>query len=171
MQELNDEERIAIRLLTNQGRQPDRRRPGPHAELSARNVKRLDWSNEPSVSRRTRALLAFQAIDRNREWVVGGDLVVAVGTDDQQRSRIGIRENRVQQFERRSIDPLQVVEKDDEWMLGPGKGSDEAAEHVSKPVLRLDGLQRNGRSLFADDELNLRNDGRNDPAIRAKRSA
>jgi len=100
--------------------------------------------------------------------VIGGDLVVAVGADDEQRSGIGIRENRVQQFERCSIGPLQVVEKDDEWMPGPSKGPDEAAEHVAKSVLRFDGLQRNRRRLFADDEFDLRNDGRNDTTIGAK---
>ena len=167
LQELNDEKRVAIRLLANQGRQP--------RDVGLVRTQRVrEERQESRLVKRTQretaheSIVALQAIDRRRERVIRGDLVIAVGADDKQRSRIGIREHRVQQFERRSVGPLQVVEKDDEWMLGPGKGPDEAAEHVAKAVLRFDRLQRNGRRLFADDEFDLRNDGRDDPTIRAK---
>ena len=49
------------------------------------------------------------------------DLAVAVRADQQQRLDLAVGQQRLQQVERRTVGPLQVIQKDDERMLPPGQ--------------------------------------------------
>src|SRR5437879_3642341 len=85
----------------------------------------------------------------------GTDLVVAVGTYQEEIPRIGVRDEVLEELEARGIYPLEVVEKDRNGVLLAGKHGGELPEHHAEAVLRLGkGQLRDGR-LPTDDELDL----------------
>ena len=89
----------------------------------------------------------------------GTDLVVPVGPDQQQVPHLRIGHQVLQQFQRRRIQPLQIVEEQRERVLRPGERAEEAPEHHLEAVLRILRRQvRDGR-LFPDDELQFRDRG------------
>ena len=55
------------------------------------------------------------------------------------------------QMQRRGVQPLQVVEKQDERMLRTGKNAEEAPENGIEAVLRVLGRHFRDRRLFADE--------------------
>ena len=68
----------------------------------------------------------------------------------------GTRQQGVQQVERGGVDPLKVVQKNDEGMFLLGDGADEALKNVAEPVLGLGRIERRRFGLFAEDQLDLR---------------
>lgn len=72
------------------------------------------------------------------EQVLGVDLVVAVGADEQQVTDVRIGDDQLEQAERGRIGPLQVVEEDDQRVLFLAEHVAEVAEHLVEAVLVLD---------------------------------
>ena len=60
--------------------------------------------------------------------MVGIDLVVPVGTDQQQMTHRFLGQQIFEQIERRRIQPLQIIEEQDERMFGSREHADELPE-------------------------------------------
>ncbi len=99
--------------------------------------------------------LRFQVFKGFHERVRGIHLVVAVGTDEQQVSRLLIGHEQLEQFERRDVRPLHVVNKKYERMLRLGEGADKLQKCAVESVLRFGWRQLGGHWLFADDEFQI----------------
>jgi hypothetical protein len=86
------------------------------------------------------------------------DLVVAVGPDQQQVPHLRVREQVLEEVERRSIQPLQIVEEQGERVLLPCEYAEKPAENHLKSVLRV--LQRQVRNqwLSSDHQLQRGNE-------------
>src|SRR5580704_12436084 len=71
-----------------------------------------------------------------------------------------------EQIERRRVKPLQIIEKQCQWMLRSREHTEEAPEHQVKAALRV--LWRHVRDLwlFSDDERQLRNQVRDQAPVR-----
>src|SRR6266849_1877343 len=101
--------------------------------------------------------------------VRGTDLIVPVGPDQQQVPHFRVRDQMLEEVERRCIEPMQIVEEQRERVLRPGERADEPAEHQLEAILRIARRQVwNGR-LFPDDELQLRDQADDQLAVRLDR--
>src|ERR1700693_2881104 len=65
----------------------------------------------------------------SQKWVPGADLIVPVRTDQQQGPHLSVRDQVLEQVERRSIQPLQIVEKQRQRVLLPREDAEEASEN------------------------------------------
>ena len=113
----------------------------------------------------------LDALERLRQRVSLSDLVVAIGADDEKVPDIRVREDMLEKLEGRRVDPLQVIEEERERVVLRGDGAEEAPEHHLESVLRLFRGELRHRRLFADDELDLRNDVRNELPMRPERAS
>src|SRR5882757_7785681 len=75
----------------------------------------------------------------------------------------------VEEVERRSIQPLQIVQEQGERVLLAREHSQEAPEHHLEAVLRVLQRQVRDRRLFSDHELQLGNEVDDELTIRAQR--
>ena len=89
------------------------------------------------------------------ERVVVGDLVGAKGAEQQHVARARRGQEGAQQVEARHVDPLQVVEEDQQRRLGARGGLQEAREDELEAVLRLQGAQAGHRRLLAEQQAQL----------------
>src|SRR6202030_195275 len=101
--------------------------------------------------------------------VRGRDLVVPKGADQQQVVHIRLRQQILEQIERRRVQPLQIVEEQHQRMFRPGEDAEEPAEHQLEPALRLLRRQLRDGRLDPDDELHLRDEADDKLAVRADR--
>ena len=132
-QELTDEERIAARLGRDEpceaadplGRRVERVRQ----ELGdIRGCQRL----EPQVFGRRRGTDGRKGPG---EGMRGVDLVVAVGADQEEVTNLRRCGEPFDQLDRTGVEPLDVVEEQDQRLFGPGEDREEALEDPVEPVL------------------------------------
>ncbi len=97
-------------------------------------------------------------LQRPHERVRRADLVVAVGSDQQQVPYIRIGNQVLQEPKSSRVQPLQIVEEQRERVLRPGERTEEAPEHQLEAVPRVLRRQVWNRRLFPDDELDLRDE-------------
>ena len=107
-----------------------------------------------------------QRIQRQHERVRRADFVVAIGSDQQQVACLTPANQVLDESKGRGVDPLQVVEKQHQRVLGLGEHLEERAKHHLKAVARVLRWQVRDRRLFADHELQLRNETRDELAVR-----
>src|ERR1700740_1287617 len=86
------------------------------------------------------------------------DFVVAIGPDQHQVPQIGIGKQVLQEFKSCPVQPLQIVEKQRERVLRPGKYSEESTEYQLEPVPRILRRQVRDRRLLSDDKFPLRDE-------------
>src|SRR6195952_5887501 len=86
------------------------------------------------------------------------DLVVPKCADKEQMLRIGPDQKVLDQIECRRVQPLQIIEKKRQWVLGSCKDADETTEHALEPVLRLHRRKVENWWLVADDQSQLRDE-------------
>ena len=98
----------------------------------------------------------------------GGDLIVAVGTDQQEVAHLGIGHEMLDQIEGRRIQPLQIVEEQRQRMLRTGEHAEETPEHQLEAILAILRRQIGHRRLLADDEGQLRDQIDHELAVRAE---
>ena len=96
----------------------------------------------------------------------GADLVVPIGADQQQVPHLRLRDQMLEQFERRRVQPLQIVEEQRQRMLRPGEHAEEPPEHQLETVLRVLRREVGHRRLLADDERELGNQIDHELAVR-----
>src|SRR5258707_3053620 len=76
-----------------------------------------------------------------------------------------------EQVERRTVQPLQIVQEQCERVFLSREDAEEAAEYHLEAVLRLLRRQLRDRRLFSDDQLQLGNEVHDELSIRAERLA
>ena len=107
-----------------------------------------------------------QAVQRQHEGVRRADFVVAIGADQQQVACLTPANQVFDQSKSRGVDPLQVVEKQHQRVLGLGEHVEERAKYHLKAVARVLRRQVRDRGLFADHQLQLRNQTRDELTVR-----
>ena len=167
-EELDGEEGIADGLFVHQ--------PGQRRGALRRAVQRV--GNEPAdirkPERRQHNVLhpAAGAADRRQpphQRMRRGDLVVAIGADQQQVAQLGLGRQVLEQIQCRSIEPLQIVEEQRQRMLRPGEHAEQAAEHQLEAALGVLRRQLRHRWLRADQQLELGDEVEHELAVRAQR--
>src|SRR6202163_3216356 len=165
--ELDREERIAAGLLLNQLSQ------WPCAPRFA--VERIGHEPANVVELEGRQhYLAHPHIgiaDRSespQKWVGGSDLVVPVRPDQKQVLNLRMRDQVLDEVERRGIQPLQIVEEQRERVLLAREHPEEAPENHLEAVLRVLRRQLPDRWLFPDHELQLGNEVDDQLTVRAQ---
>ena len=101
--------------------------------------------------------------------VRGIDLVVPIRADEQQVLEIALGQQVFEQVERRRIQPLQVVEKERQRMLGAREDADEPPKDQLKTSLRLLRRKLRHRWLLANDVLQFRDEIDDQLPIRLQR--
>ncbi len=96
-------------------------------------------------------------------------LFVAVGAYQQQMTHIARRQQVNQEIEGCRIEPLQVVEKQRQRMLRPGKNADEAPHDKVETPLRILRRQFHHGRLLAKDELQFRHQIQQQRRVRVQR--
>ncbi len=83
----------------------------------------------------------------------GANFVVPVCADQQHVLHVGLRQQILDQVQRRRIQPLQIVEEQGKRVFRAREYTDESAKYLLKPVLCVPrGKLGNGR-LLPDDEF------------------
>ncbi|MNK97407.1 hypothetical protein D3C87_1177390 [compost metagenome] len=100
-----------------------------------------------------------------------GDIhfVAAIGAHQHQVAHVRAGQQILQQVERCRVEPLQIVEKQGQRMLGPGKHTDKAPEHQKETPLCLLRVKGRNRWWFADDEFEFRDEVGHQPRIGIQR--
>src|SRR6266478_5659612 len=168
--ELDDEEGIAAGLLVNEERERLNTLEVADERVGEQppDVMDVERCHEHLVHPRAGRL---DALERLRKRVGLSDLAVAVGADDEKMPDLHVRDDVLEQVEGRRVEPLQVVEEQHERMLLRGDDAEDPSEHHLESVPRL--LRRELRygRLLADDELDFRNEVRNQLPVRAERAS
>src|ERR1700737_1138954 len=99
----------------------------------------------------------------------GTDLVVPVGTNEQQVLQIRASQEILEQVERCCVQPLQIVEKQRQRMLVLFQHTDESSKDQLKASLRFLWRQLGHRRLFTNDVLQFRDELHNQLSVRVKR--
>ena len=99
----------------------------------------------------------------------GAEFVVAIGADQEDVPHIRIGDQVFEQFQGRSVQPLQIVQEQRERMLWLGENAEEPSENHLESIPRL--LRRKiwGRGLLPDDGGELGNQSDHELAVRAER--
>src|SRR6476660_1154851 len=103
--------------------------------------------------------LAYQRMSRI-------DFVVPVGADQQQVLDFRPGQQIFQQIQCCRVQPLQIVEKQGQRMLWPGKYANESAEHLLKTDLRNLGRNFGDGWLFPYNEPQFRNKNHDQVTVR-----
>src|ERR1700722_10096132 len=75
--------------------------------------------------------------ERPQKRVRGSDLVVSIGPDQKQVPHLRVRDQVLEEVERRCIEPLQIVEEQRERVLLPCEYAEKPPENHLKAVLRF----------------------------------
>src|ERR1700682_2346572 len=110
-------------------------------------------------------------IQHPQKWVRRTDLVVPIGADQHQVPHLRVRDQMLEQVERRRIKPLQIVQKQRERVLLAREHPEEPPEYHLEAVLRVLRRQIRDRWLFPDHELQLGNEVDDELSIWAQRLA
>ena len=110
-------------------------------------------------------------LQRPRQGMLGADLVVPVGPDQQQMPDLGIRRQMLDEIEGRRIQPLQIVQEERQRMLFAGEHAEEAREDHMKSTLSILRRQIGDRRLIADHQLEIGDEVDDELAVRTHRLA
>src|SRR6516225_5784727 len=166
--ELNDEERIATRLLVHQ--LYERRGGFRRAANSVRDQLRDMFSGErpkrdlvyPSAS-------GLDRVEFAHEQMRASDFVIAIGADEEKIAQIGPAQQIFQEVERRRVEPLQVIEEERQRMFRPSEDTDEPPKHQLETPLRVLWRKLRDRRWLSDDSLHFRNEIHNQSGVRSQR--
>ena len=169
-EELDRKERIAAGLLLHQLRQ------GPRVLRLAMQRVGDEPADIVEPERRQHDLLHPRSgladrLQRPQQRVRGTDLVVSIGPDQQQVPHLRVRDQVLEEVERRRIQPLQIVKEQRERVLLPCEYAEEPPEHHLEAVLRFLRWQVRDRRLFSDHQLQLGNEAHDELTVRAQRLA
>ncbi len=165
-EELGREERIAARLLVHQLRDRPRVLLGAAQGLGDEpgNIVEPERRQHDLMDRRAGCTDLVEGCDQRMSRI---DFGVAVGADDHQVRHAFVGDQMLHHVERGVVEPLQVVEKQDERALGPRKGCDEAPEHRPEPDLCFRRRKLGQRRLRPDHQLELGNEVHHQLAVGA----
>ncbi|MFM0342075.1 hypothetical protein PQR27_37120 [Paraburkholderia fungorum] len=104
------------------------------------------------------------------KWMRTAHFVVAIGADQQQITGVWVREQVLDERQAGCVDPLQVVQEEDQRMCLAREHGHELPEDQTEPVLSLSRRQRRHRSLRADDQFDFGQHIENELAVDPDRS-
>src|ERR1700688_4260035 len=110
-------------------------------------------------------------LERPQKRVRGTDLVVSIGPDQKQVPHLRVRDQVLEEVERRCIKPLQIVEEQREWVLLPREYAEKPPENHLKAVLRVLRRQLRNWWLFPNHKLQHGNEVDDKLTVRAQRLA
>src|ERR1700686_3529107 len=110
-------------------------------------------------------------LERPQKRVRGTDLVVSIGPDQKQVPHLRVRDQVLEEVERRCIKPLQIVEEQRERVLLPREYAEKAPENHLAALLRVLRRQVRNRWLSPDHELQRGNEVDDKLTVRAQRLA
>src|ERR1700736_333259 len=110
-------------------------------------------------------------VERPQKRVRGSDLVVSIGPDQKQVPHLRVRDQVLEEVERRSIQPLQIVEEQRERVLFPCEYAEKPSENHLESVLRVLRRQVRDRWLSPDHKLQRGNEVDDELTVRAQRLA
>src|ERR1700737_1226873 len=110
-------------------------------------------------------------LQRPQKRVRGSDLVVSIGPDQKQVPHLRVRDQVLEEVERRCIKPLQIVEEQRERVLLPREYAEKPPEYHLKAVLRVLRRQVRDRWLSSDHKLQRGNEVDDKLTVRAQRIA
>src|ERR1700746_390047 len=110
-------------------------------------------------------------LERPRKRVRGADLVVPVGPNKKQVPHLRVRDQVLEEVERRCIKPLQIVEEQRERVLLPCEYAEKPSENHLESVLRVLRRQVRDRWLSSDHHLQRGNEVDDKLTVRAQRLA
>src|SRR5262245_58054398 len=99
----------------------------------------------------------------------GPDLIVSIGTHQQEVMCLGIGCQALEQLECGRIKPLQIVEEEHERTLRLSKHTEKSTEDAMESILGVLRRQIGDRRLLADNERQVGDQARNEPTVRAER--
>jgi hypothetical protein len=106
--------------------------------------------------------------DFSSEWMCCIDLVIPIGPDDQQVMHVSLRQQCLEHIERGRVEPLQVVEKQREWMFLSREHAHETPEYELEAPLRVLWRKFGNRWLFANNQLEFGDQVDHQPPIPAQ---
>ena len=104
--------------------------------------------------------------ERPQKRVRGSDLVVPVGPKQKQVPHLRVRDQVLEEVQRRGIKPLQIVEKQRERVLRSCEYAEEAPEDQLEAALRVLWRKNWDRRLFSYDKPQFRNQVHNEQSVR-----
>src|ERR1700676_2754144 len=110
-------------------------------------------------------------LQRPQKRVRGSDLVVSIGPDQKELPHRRVRDQVLEEVERRCIKPLQIVEEQRERVLLPREYAEKPPENHLKAILRFVRRQVRDRWLSPDHKLQGGNEVDDKLTVRAKRLA
>src|SRR6202051_1034765 len=110
-------------------------------------------------------------LERPQKRVRGTDLVVSIGPHQKQVPHLRVRDQVLEEVERRCIQPLQIVEEQRERVLLPRESAEKAPENHLEAVLRVLRRQLRNRWLSSDHELQRGNEVDDKLTVGAQRLA
>ena len=136
-EELDREERIAAGLLVHQLRQRLRALRLAMQGIGDEPADIVESESGASTISCTRASASRIASSVRMQRVRRADLVVPVGADQQQVPHLRVRDQMLEEVERRGIQPLQIVEEQRERMLLPANTPRKRRNTIWKRFLRV----------------------------------
>src|SRR5260370_10663200 len=168
--ELNGEKRIAARPLVHQ-----LRKRGGTARRAAERIRDEPPHVFPGERRKTDLLhecsRLADSIELPHQRMSAIDLIVPVRADQHQVLQIRLGQHILEQVERRRVEPLQIVQKKRQRMLGPREDAEKPPEHQLETALCLLRRQLQDGRLLADQELQFGDHVDYEPRVRAQRLA
>src|SRR6202030_860682 len=110
-------------------------------------------------------------VERPQKRVRRADLVVSIGPDQKQVPHLRVRDQVLEEVERRSIKPLQIVEEQRERVLFPCEYAEKPSENHLESVLRVLRRQVRDRRLSPDHKPQRGNEVDDKLTVRAQRLA
>src|SRR5258708_2927934 len=110
-------------------------------------------------------------LKRPQKRVRGADLVVSIGPDQKQVPHLRVRDQVLEEVERRCVKPLQIVEEQRERVLLPCEYAEKPPENHLKAVLRFLRRQVRNRWLSSDHKLQRGNEVHDKLTVGAQRLA
>src|SRR6201984_3308679 len=95
------------------------------------------------------------------------DFVVPISANQHQVPHIRLSQQVLDYIQRCGVEPMQVVEKERERMLGSCEYADESAKHQLEATLRILWRESGNQWLLSDYKLQFRNEIDDKPPVRA----
>src|SRR5260221_3416823 len=100
--------------------------------------------------------------------VRGADLIISIGSNQKQVPHLRVRDQLLEEFDRRCIQPLQIVEEKGKRVLLPGEYAEEAPEYRLEAILRFERRQLRNRRLSSNHQLLLQHQVADQLTMRAQ---
>src|SRR5215510_8502928 len=96
--------------------------------------------------------------------------MVTVGANEEQMLQVRRRAKRLEQSERSRVRPLEIIEKNHQWVCGLGKHAQKVVYHEVETVASVGGRHVRHSRLWTDKHLQFREELNEESSVRLQRS-